>query len=170
MRGLMAESSSRVWKDYRPLVIILLLTILTASAKQADYGAWSWMRWMDDFMGFFFVVFSLFKFFDLSGFADGFQMYDLLARNFRPYAILYPFIELGLGLAYLANWRPFLVYTATIIVMVWGALGVVSALTRGLKTECACLGTILKVPLSTVALFENIAMAVMAAGMLAMMR
>lgn len=124
---------------------------------------------MDDFMGVFFVMFSMFKFFDLPGFADGFQMYDLLAKPFRPYAYLYPFIELGLGLGYLAHWRPAAVYTATIVVMAWGAFGVISALAKGLDIESACMGTVLKVPLSTVALFENLGMAVMAGGMLIMM-
>ena len=67
---------------------------------------WNWMDWMHDFMGFFLVVFSMFKFFNLEGFADGFHMYDLLAKPFRPYAYIYPFIELALGLGYLAHWQP----------------------------------------------------------------
>jgi hypothetical protein len=53
---------------------------------------------MHDFMGFSLVEFSMFKFFNIEGFADGFQMYDLLAKPLRPYAYLYPFMELGLGL------------------------------------------------------------------------
>ena len=68
------------------------------------------MSWMHDFMGFFLVVFSMFKLFDLEGFADGFQMYDPLARPIRPYAYLYPFVELGLGLGYLAHWQPHVIY------------------------------------------------------------
>src|ERR1700730_19450143 len=81
------------WQDYTPLIIIVGLTFLAASAKQVSYSAgWSWMSWMHDFMGFFLVVFSMFKLFDLEGFADGFQMYDLLAKPVRAYAYLYPFI------------------------------------------------------------------------------
>ena len=93
---------------------------------------------------------------------DGFQMYDLLAKNFRPYAYVYPFIELALGLAYLAFWRPTTVYLATIIVLGFGALGVINALRRGLDVNCACMGNTLKVPLSTVALVENLGMVAMA--------
>jgi hypothetical protein len=153
------------WRDYLPLATIVLLTLLAATARQAEYGAWHWMRWMHDFMGLFLVVFSMFKFFDLPGFADGFQMYDLLAKPFRPYAYAYPFIELGLGLGYLARWHPVLIYAVTVVVMSWGALGVIRALGKGLDLDCACMGTILKVPLSTVALLENLGMAAMAAGM-----
>jgi hypothetical protein len=151
--------------DYLPLVVILALTSLAAAAKAMTGGAWDGRDWMHDFMGLFLVVFAMFKFFDLSGFADGFQMYDLLAKPFRPYAYAYPFIELGLGLGYLAQWRLPLIYGVTIAVMLFGALGVIRALQRGLDIRCACMGTVLKVPLSTVALTEDLGMAVMAAAM-----
>jgi YHS domain-containing protein len=133
-------------------------------------GGWNWMTWMHDFMGFFLVVFSMFKLFDLSGFADGFQMYDLLAKPFRPYAFVYPFIELSLGLGYLSHWQSRAIYLATMVVMLFGALGVFNALRKKLDLECACMGTILKVPLSTVALIEDLGMAAMAAAMLLMHR
>lgn len=172
----MADSSSHQreiargssWTDYVPLFVLLGLSLLAASAKQYAYSSgldWTWATWMTDFMGFFLVTFSMFKFFNLPGFADGFRMYDLLAKPFRPYAYLYPFIELALGLGYLAQWQLRWVYGATIVVMGFGALGVMNALRKGLDLDCACMGTVLKVPLSTVALVEDIGMAVMAAAM-----
>lgn len=167
------KDSSTKWTDYIPLMVIVALALLAACAKQYAYMAgadWDWMRWMHDFMGFFLVVFSMFKFFDMQGFADGFQMYDLLAKPFRPYAYVYPFIELGLGLGYLSHWHPTVIYSATIGVMVFGSLGVINALRKGLDLKCACMGSILKVPLSTVALLENVGMAAMAAAMLVMTR
>jgi len=159
--------------DYIPLLVIIALTLLAACAKQYAYlggTGWDWMRWMHDFMGFFLIVFSMFKFFNLEGFADGFQMYDLLAKPLRAYAYVYPFIELALGLGYLSHWRPNVVYTATIVVMLFGSLGVLNALRKGLDLDCACMGTVLKVPLSTVALLEDLGMAIMAAAMLWVMR
>ena len=164
----MSDSSLKNWKDYFPLAVIIVVALLAASAKQVAYGAWSWMPWMNDFMGFYFVVFAMLKFFDLSGFADGFQMYDLVAKHSRSYAYLYPFIELGLGLGYLAHWRLRAVNTVTIFAMLLGALGVIVALAKNLDIESGCMGTVLKVPLSTVALVENLAMAIMAGGMLIM--
>jgi hypothetical protein len=155
----------RRWQDYLPLFVILALTLLAATARQAATDAWDGREWMHDFMGLFLVVFSMFKFFDLPGFADGFQKYDLLENPFRPYGYAYPFLELGLGLGYLARWNLPLVYAATTLVMAFGALGVIRALRRGLDVRCACLGTVLKVPLSTVALTEDLGMAVMAAAM-----
>jgi hypothetical protein len=154
------------WRNYLPLLVLLGTSLLVATALARSYGPdANPAHWMHDFMGFFLVVFALLKLFDLSGFADGFQMYDLLARHSRPYALAYPFLELALGLAYLAFWRPVAVYAATVILLGFGALGVINALRRGLDVECACMGNILKVPLSTVALVEDLGMAAMAAVM-----
>jgi len=158
------DDRRRSWTDYLPLLILTGLSLAVAIAKQAAYpGPADAHMAMHDFMGIFLVMFSMFKFFDLPGFADGFQMYDLLAKPFRPYAYLYPFLELALGIGYLAVWNPPVVYGATIAIMVFGAAGVLRALRRGLDINCACMGTVLKVPLSTVALTEDVGMAVMAA-------
>ena len=102
------KARGRKWTDYLPVAVIIALTLLVATAKQKAYAeGWNTRTWMHDFMGYYLVLFSLFKFFDLSGFADGFQMYDLLAKRFRAYAYVFPFVELGLGLAYLAwLWCP----------------------------------------------------------------
>jgi len=155
-----------VLRNYLPLLALFVVTVLAASAKNSSYGPdGSMLRWMHDFMGFFLVIFALLKLFDLPGFADGFQMYDLLAKRSRPYALAYPFIELALGLAYLAFWRPVTVYAATVVVLGFGAVGVITSLSRGLHVNCACMGNSLKVPLSTVALTENLGMVGMAAAM-----
>lgn len=161
------EGRGSDWTDYIPLLVVVLLSASASSAKQVDaLGGWQWTSWMHDFMGIFLVMFAMFKLFDLEGFADGFQMYDLAAKRLRAYAYAYPFIELGLGLGYLAHWMPLLVYSLTVIVMVFGSIGVLVALQKGLDLECACMGSILSVPLSTVALVEDLGMAAMAAVML----
>lgn len=157
------------WRDYLPLIALIAVSGLAASARIGAAGTGG-MRWMHDFMGFFLVVFALLKLFNPSGFADGFQMYDLLAKRFRPYALAYPFIELALGLGYLAFWRPATVYAATVLVLGFGGLGVIRALQKGLDLECACMGTILKVPLSTVALTEDLGMVAMASVMWVLVR
>jgi hypothetical protein len=161
-----AHASARSWHDYLPLLTLVAVSALVALAIFRSYGPGvSHVRAMHAFMGFFLVVFALLKLFDLRGFADGFQMYDLLAKRSRAYALVYPFIELALGLAYLAFLRPDIVYLCTVVVLGFGALGVITALRRGLDVRCACMGTALKVPLSTVALIEDLAMAGMAAAM-----
>lgn len=151
---------------YLPLIVVVGVAALAACALQrAPLASGNLGGWMHDFMGVFLALFAMFKLFDLSGFADGFQMYDLLARRIRFYALLYPGIELLLGLGYLARHPLPELYAATIAVLGFGALGVILALRRGLDVDCACMGSILKVPLSTVAMVENLSMATMAAVM-----
>jgi hypothetical protein len=106
------------------------------------------------------------KLFHPRDFAKGFQIYDLVAKKFSAYAYLYPFIELGLGLSYLSFAYPQITYLLTVLIMAIGAIGVIRALRKGLNVRCACMGTILDVPLSTVTLSEDIGMGIMACWML----
>jgi hypothetical protein len=159
------NEKQRTWRSYIPLMVLVSLSALSALAL-TGISPFRPANWMHGFMGLFLVMFSMFKFFNLSGFADGFQMYDLLAKRFRPYAYLYPFLELGLGLSYLARFSLKEVYVGTIVLMLFGACGVLVALKNQLKINCACMGTVLNVPLSTVAMVENVGMAAMATVML----
>ncbi|MBS0616271.1 MAG: hypothetical protein JSR58_06960 [Verrucomicrobia bacterium] len=151
-------------KRYLPLVVLVVIAAL--AAKALSHSSAQSFAWMHYFMGFFFCQFAMLKLFNVSGFAEGFEMYDLVAKKLRGYALVYPFIELGLGLSYLAFFRPMLTYTITVIVMGVSAIGVVRALRKGLDVRCACMGTVLNVPLSTVTLTEDLVMGVMALWML----
>lgn len=152
-------------KRYLPLFMLVLVALLGAIALWHQMGG-TLFAFMHFFMGLFFCQFALLKLFSPSGFADGFQMYDLIAKKFRFYAYLYPWIELYLGLSYLGFFYPALTYSLTVIFMGIGMTGVISALKKGLDVRCACMGTVLNVPLSTVTLSEDLLMLVMAVIML----
>lgn len=143
---------------YWPLICLILIAALAATALSGNIG----MRWMHYFMGFFLCQFAMLKLFRPEGFADGFQMYDLIGSRVRLYAYIYPLIELGLGLGYLSFFAPFWVYWITVLVLGVGAIGVILALLKGLNVRCVCMGTILDVPLSTVTLTEDLVMVAMA--------
>jgi hypothetical protein len=49
----------------------------------------------------------------------------------------------------------------TILILGAGAVGVILALRKGLNVRCACMGTVLNVPLSTVTLTEDLGMVAM---------
>jgi hypothetical protein len=149
-------------KSYRPLITLIFIAAAASYAMAHDDLA----LWMHAFMGFFLCQFAMLKLFDPSLFAEGFQKYDLIAKRVKLYAQLYPFIELALGLSYLSHYAPILTYLVTVIVMVLSAVGVIVALIRGLDLRCACMGTVLNVPLSTVTLWEDLIMGAMAAFML----
>jgi hypothetical protein len=150
-------------KDYWPLIALIAVSAAAAFTINSGSGL---MRWMHYFMGIFLCNFALLKLFSPQKFADGFQMYDLLAKKSRLYATIYPFLELALGLGYLSFRMNEAVYISSIILFGFSGIGVILSLRKGLKVNCACMGNILQVPLSTVTLTEDIAMVVMAGFML----
>ena len=121
------------------------------------------------FMAGFFLVFAFFKLLDVRAFANAYAGYDLLAARWPTWGLVYPFVELALGMAYLANYNPVLTSWVTIIVMGFSAIGVVRAVLSKTKIQCACLGTVFQLPMSTVTIVEDVGMVLMAAVMLALM-
>jgi len=158
------KSRGKSLADYWPLICLVLVSGLAAFA--ITHNALTMRAFMHAYMGVFLVIFATLKLFDLKGFMDGFAMYDLLSKVNSRWGYVYPFLELALGLAYLAYFQPRAIYIATIAVFAFGTVGVLLALRKGLDITCPCMGNILKVPLSTVTLTEDIAMAVMAALLL----
>jgi len=146
-------------KEYKPLIIIISFCLILSLA-QMNYEDGALMY---GFMGYFFIFLSLFKFLDLTGFVEGYATYDLITKKFKLYGYLYPFIEAALGVSYLAGFAPYLVNSITLMVMLVSAIGVLQAVLSGKKFKCACLGTSLNVPLSTVSILENFGMGLMAA-------
>ncbi len=159
------EPPKRTFKNYWPLIALILVALLAASALQYHHQK-NIVEWMHYFMGIFLCIFSLLKLFNVRTFADGYQMYDLIAKRSRIYAFCYPFIELALGLSYLAFFMPWLTYLVTIGLMAISAYGVIKTLRQGLDLRCACMGTVLDVPLSTVTLTEDFGMGLLALIML----
>lgn len=158
--SLLAKAKEQ-WTQYRPLIVIVLFCALLP-ITQKHLSATPSMSIMYGFMGYFLVFLSMFKFFDLKGFVKGFSMYDVITKKFPAYGYIYPFIELLLGIAYLSQFHVIITSILTIIVMSAGAVGVFKSIAAGEKFTCACLGTVLNVPLSTVSILENVGMVVMA--------
>lgn len=153
-------------KKYWPLFALIVIAALIATALTMEKR--SSFEWMHYFMGMLLCQFAMLKIFNPRQFADGFQMYDLVAAKSRVYAYIYPLIELLLGLCYIAFFIPILIYLVTIVVLGVGAFGVIKALKKGLDLRCACMGTVLDVPLSTVTLTEDLGMVIMAILLLVM--
>jgi copper chaperone CopZ len=110
---------------------------------------------LHNFMTGFFLVFSFFKLLDVKAFAESFQMYDLLAAKVPVYGKIYPFIELTLGILCLIHFQEKYVYIADIVIMAFGALGVIQSVVDKRKIRCACLGSVFNLPMSTITIIEN---------------
>ena len=52
------------------------------------------------FMGFSLSLLASLKLMDIESFAQGFEKYDLITKRIRPYAKVYPFAELAIGLGF----------------------------------------------------------------------
>jgi len=152
--------------SYKPLIVILVFCLLIPLSQIQPFEA---EKFMSYFMGYFFTFLSLFKFFDLRGFVEGFSTYDLVTKRFQVYGYAYPFIEFFLGIAYLSQFNPLLINWITVIVMFVSGIGVLNSILSHQKINCACLGAVLNVPLSTVSILENFGMAAMAAYQLIFM-
>lgn len=153
--GTMGHSVS----DFYPLIGILSIVVALTIAGVHYFT----QDWMLAFMGYFFLIFGLLKVIRIRGFVEAYQMYDVLAKRSKIYAYIYPFLEVGFGVAYILAWQVSLVSALVVPIMLIGALGVYLKLREGEEIPCACLGTVFKVPMTWVTLGEDLLMAVMAA-------
>ena len=151
---------------YKPLLLVFGYILLVCLGIEYLNNRFILHRFMPNFMAGFFLMFSFFKLLDLKGFASSYSMYDLLAKKWLGYGYIYPFIELGLGTAYLLGYRPMLTNIITLLVMVFSSIGVIVAVMNKQKIKCACLGTGFNLPMTTVTIIEDLLMAGMAAWML----
>ena len=114
----------------------------------------------------FFLVFSFFKLLNIKGFADSYAMYDLVAARWRTWGLIYPFVELTLGILYLTNSFPVYTNWITIVVLGVSTIGVIKSNLAKKKIQCACLGDVFNLPMSTVTIVEDVTMVAMATFML----
>jgi copper chaperone CopZ len=161
-----APEKTSWFATYKPLLLVFAYILLVCFCVEIANGSFVLHRFMPNFMAGFFLVFSFFKLLDLSGFASSYAMYDLAAKKIPAYGFVYPFIELGLGTAYLLGFQTMLTNIMTLIVMTFSSIGVIIAVTNKQKIKCACLGTGFNLPMTTVTIIEDLLMAAMAAWML----
>ena len=145
-------------KDFYPLIGILVIVALLTALGVMYLG----QNLMLAFMGYFFLVFGALKALRINGFVEAYQMYDVLTKRSKAYAYLYPFLELGFGIAYLLAWQVQAVSALVLVIMLIGAWGVYLKLRQHEEIPCACLGTVFKVPMTWVTLGEDVLMAGMA--------
>ncbi len=153
------------WQNYIPLIVIIsIISAITLIISWTDYqaGVFSVSQSISYFMISFFVAFSAFKLMDLRGFAEGYSTYDLLAGKIFAYGYVYPFIELGFGLAMLAGIKSNPLLVAEVVVMGFSGWGVLRKVMLKEPVKCVCLGTFLKVPLTNITLIEDFGMVALA--------
>ncbi len=161
-----AEKTKGWLETYKPILLIFFyITLVTVLIQHINHH-FDAMQWMQHFMAGFFLVFSLFKMLNLKGFAESYVMYDVLAKRIPIWAYAYAFVELGLAIAYTVNFNPFITNITTLIVMSISIIGVLQSVLNKRKIQCACLGAVFNLPMSTVTIIEDALMIVMSGFML----
>lgn len=152
-----------ILKTYLPVFLIFGYITGVTLIIQFTRASFNLHEWMSHFMAGFFLTFSFFKMLDIPAFAMSYTSYDLIAKRWNGYGYVYPFIELSLGIIFLipalhiaANW-------ITLIVMSVSIIGVIQSMLKKSNFQCACLGTVFKLPLSKITLVEDALMIMMSA-------
>ncbi|RYG21746.1 MAG: heavy-metal-associated domain-containing protein [Chitinophagaceae bacterium] len=159
------EETKTFFSTYKP--VLLLFAYISMISIIVSDG--EWMLFMRIFMAGFFLSFSFFKLINLKAFAESYSMYDVVAKNFKPWGYGYAFVELALGVAFAVNFNPMLTNWVTLVVMSVSIIGVLQSVLNKRKIQCACLGAVFNLPMSTLTIIEDLIMIAMSAAMLIVM-
>ncbi len=162
------EQTKSWFETYKPILLIFFYITLVTLLGQVFNHHFDGMQWMQHFMAGFFLVFSFFKMLNLKGFAESYVMYDVVAKRLPAWAYIYAFTELALGIAFLINFNPIITNSVTFVVMSISIIGVLQSVLNKKKIQCACLGAVFNLPMSTVTIIEDALMIAMSGIMLIM--
>lgn len=161
-----AEQTKSWLEIYKPILLTFFYISFVTLLVQFQNHHFDTMQWMQHFMAGFFLVFSFFKMLNLKGFSESYVMYDVLAKRFPVWAYIYAFVELCLSVAYLINFNPLVTNAITFIVMSVSIIGVLQSVLNKKKIQCACLGAVFNLPMSTVTIIEDALMILMSGWMI----
>jgi hypothetical protein len=160
------EKPKGFWSTYKPIFLVFGYILGATLLVEFATAEFEWMRWMRHFMAGFFLVFSFFKMLDVPAFATSYSSYDWVAKRFFGWGLAYPFVELALGVLFLIEFNPLITNGLAFVVMSVSTVGVVQSLMAKRRFQCACLGAVFNLPMSTVTLFEDVLMVAMSGLML----
>lgn len=161
-----AEQAKNWLTTYKPILLIFGYITTISIIAATHQNSFHWMQAMNIFMAGFFLTFSFFKMLDLNGFAESYSMYDIVAKKIKAWGYVYAFVELGLGISYATNFQPLVTNIVTLIVMSISIIGVLQSVLNKRKIQCACLGAVFNLPMSTVTIIEDALMILMSGIMI----
>jgi len=162
--SIQSETNSNKLSKLKPLFLIILY--IFGISFFINIRNWNINDFMLDYLGLFFIFFSLFKLLDLDGFAGSFKQYDPIAKKISVYSKIYPFIEVFLGILFLLRFNIIFILFLTFFVLSVTTIGVLDSLYRKKEIQCGCLGTVFQLPMTEVTLIENLIMIFMSLFMI----
>ncbi|MDV3350119.1 glutaredoxin [Leptothoe sp. LEGE 181152] len=146
--------------DYSYTPVIALFSTAGLMALATSLG-------LSGFMGISLSMLASLKLMDLDAFTESFAKYDLITQRLKPYARVYPFAELAIGLGFLSGIAPLATGIGSLAVGLSGVASVVKAVyIDKLALNCACVGGNSKAPLGIVSFAENAIMTFMGAALI----
>ena len=170
MPAAIREDKPITLKTYLPIFLIFGYITMVTLLVQYVQGGFNLMQWMSHFMAGFFLVFSFFKLLDVPAFAMSYSSYDIVAKRWTSYGYIYPFIELALGISFLIPSLQLWSNTITLAIMSVSIIGVLQSVLSKQKIQCACLGAVFNLPMSTVTIIEDAMMILMSAASLLLIK
>lgn len=144
-------------RSYRPVLAVFGVAALAAGVLASGVVG---------FMGLAVTFLATLKLMDPPAFRGGFRLYDLLMGRWKGYGVVYPWLELLVGLAILGRWALPPLGVLAIAIGLEGGLSVVRAVwIEKRDLDCACIGGNNRTPLGALSLLENGAMAAMGVAM-----
>jgi copper chaperone CopZ len=163
------EETKSFFETYKPVLLLFGYVGAVAIIASWQNNTINGMLFMRYFMAGFFLAFSFFKLINLKSFAESYAMYDVIAKKIPAWGYIYAFVELFLGLAFIVNFNPFITNLVTLLVMSISIIGVLQSVLNKRKIQCACLGAVFNLPMSTLTIIEDFLMIAMSAIMLILM-
>jgi glutaredoxin len=145
-------------RSYRPVLAVFAVAAL---------AAWALGAGVVGFMGLAVSFLATLKLMDPPAFRRGFRLYDQLMARWTSYGVIFPWLELLVGLAILGRWAVPALAVLAIAIGLEGGLSVVRAVwIEKRDLDCACIGGNNRTPLGALSLLENVAMVAMGVAML----
>jgi cation transport ATPase len=160
------EQEQSWFGTYKPVFLLFFYITILSFIVGFKSSVFDFHLAMNTFMAGFFIAFSYFKLLNLKAFANSYSMYDIIAKKIKSWGYIYAFIEFLLGILYALNIKSIYLNGFTAILMSLSLIGVLISVLNKKKIQCACLGTVFNLPMSTVTIIEDSLMIIMSLGML----
>ncbi len=161
-----AEQTKSWFAIYKPILLIFAYITGIASIASFHNGTIHAMHFMQFFMAGFFLTFSFFKMLNLSDFAESYAMYDVIAKRIPALGLCICLYGIGFGCCLCNQFQSVHHQPHYLNCNVVSIIGVLQSVLNKKKIQCACLGAVFNLPMSTVTIIEDALMIAMSVAML----
>ena len=118
------------FREYRAMFFGILIALLYVAIRSGIAGRTSTLEILRDFIGGYLLVFGALHVTAGKKFTNLFGKYDLLAQKFPPYALIYPYLILGMGVFLHINKLVTLIEAFTVLIFAEAAFSMWRALKK----------------------------------------